>query len=142
MLLSITLTALSTVTASVIIPIFKYFELKEQKKHQKETANQYLDESNNEPNNEESNIESYDSQCNKLADTSVATFGVENESKNRNDDGDTTSTPEMLPPLLELVISSYLTEEERFNNLNDKIDEIFKRVEMMRNNHEQRHQKK
>ncbi|RHZ83544.1 hypothetical protein Glove_91g145 [Diversispora epigaea] len=98
----ITLTALSAVTASIIIPIFKYFITKN------ENANQHSDESNNELNNEEANIESSilftcDSQNNELAKTSVGTLGVHNECKNesKNDDGaDATSITEMLRPLL------------------------------------------
>ncbi|RHZ80799.1 hypothetical protein Glove_132g228 [Diversispora epigaea] len=142
MLLSITLTALSAVTASIIIPIFKYLELKEQRKHKNETAQQHSDESNNESNYEEANIESSDPKSNELANTSVDTLGVykcENES--RNDGGaEATSKTAMLPPLLKLSISSDITEEERFNNLNNKIDEILTRVETMRKHREQKHQ--
>ncbi|RHZ59137.1 hypothetical protein Glove_365g254 [Diversispora epigaea] len=140
MLLSITLTALSAVTASIIIPIFKYFELKEQRKQKNEDA----DESNNEPNNEEANIESSDSQSNELANTSVGTLGVHNECKNesKNDDGaNATSKIETLPPLLKLSTSSNFNEEERFNNLNNKVDEILKRVETMRKYREHQRQK-
>ncbi|RHZ86317.1 hypothetical protein Glove_52g20 [Diversispora epigaea] len=148
MLLSITLTALSAVSASLMIPIFKYFEYKNQKKHQNENANQHLDESNIEPNIEESNIQSTeetlvtcDTQC-TVANTSVITLGVHGECENRNDGGaNATSKTEMLPPLSKLEISSNFNEEERFNNLDNKIDEILKRVEVMRKYHEQRRQK-
>ncbi|RHZ73201.1 hypothetical protein Glove_232g71 [Diversispora epigaea] len=141
MLLSITLIVVS---ASIIISTLKCFEIKEQ------TNEQYL----NKTNNEESN-DIRDSQ-NTESDTSAVTLGVHDDdrSKNENDDDDNIdSTPSIKPilitdatsktkmlPLSKLTTSSKNTEEQ-LKNINDKVDEIFDRIEMIKKHREQQRQK-
>ncbi|RHZ80926.1 hypothetical protein Glove_130g36 [Diversispora epigaea] len=141
MLLSITLIVVS---ASIIISTLKCFEIKEQ------TNEQYL----NKTNNEESN-DIRDSQ-NTESDTSAVTLGVHDDDrfKNENDDDDNIeSTPSIKPipitdatskttmlPLSKLTTSSKNTEEQ-LKNINDKVDEIFDRIEMIKKHREQQRQK-
>ncbi|RHZ76370.1 hypothetical protein Glove_198g11 [Diversispora epigaea] len=145
MLLSITLITISAVSASIILSTLKCFEIKEQ------ANEQYL----NKRNNEESN-DIRDSQCTE-SDTSVVTLDVHDDDRCKNenvDDDNIDSTPSIKPKLitdatsktkilqLSKLTTSYKNTEEQLKNINDKVDEIFDRIEMIKKYREQQRQKK